>query len=136
MNTHRPTPGNPKAVTLLEMTIVILVLLSLTGISFMSSKKINEWKLGREAGETLRAVYSAQRLYLADRPTAVVANIQASDIIPYLTNGATSIPTVTSLQGAALTIKVNVSPPVINASGGGTYDPSGGSKDSLWDVGQ
>jgi len=123
-------------VTLLEMTIVILVLLTLTGIGTFSSKKIGEWKLGRTAGETLRLVYSAQRLYLADRPTAVVSNIVASDIIPYLTNSATAIPTVTSLEGTALTIKVNVSPPVINAASGDTYDPSGSSTDSLWDVGQ
>lgn len=136
MKSHPLTPGTSKAVTLLEMTVVILVLLTLTGIGTFSSKKIGEWKLGRTAGETLRAVYSAQRLYLADRPTAVVSSISSSDIIPYLTNGATSIPTVTSLEGTALTIKVNVSPPVVNAAGGGVYDPSGGSTDSLWDVGQ
>ena len=118
------------------MTIVILVLLTLTGIGTFSSKKINEWKLGREASETLRAVYSAQRMYLADNPTATVSAITSANIIPYLTNGTTSIPTVKSLEGPSLSIKITVSPPVVISSGGSTYDPSGGSTDSLWDVGQ
>lgn len=135
----KPDPSVPhaaKAFTLLEMTVVILVLLTLTAVGTFSAKSIREWKLGREAGETLRAVYSAQRMFLADRPTTLVTNIQASDIIPYLTSGATSLPTVKSLTGATLTIKVNVSPPVIDSGSGSAYDPSGNSTDSLWDVGQ
>jgi predicted lipoprotein len=97
---------------------------------------MDDWSLGREASETLRAVYSAQRMYLADNPTQAVSTITAAQILPYLQNAPTALPTVKSLTGTALTIRVNVSPPVINAGSGVTYDPSGNSKDSLWDVGE
>ncbi|MEO5716332.1 MAG: type II secretion system protein [Luteolibacter sp.] len=124
------------AFTLLEMTIVLLVLLVMmrTGLFVFSS--MNDWKLGRDACENLRAVYSAQRMYLADNPTVSVTAIASTDIIPYLPNGATAMPTVKSLTGATLSILVNVSPPVINAGSGTTYDPSSSNKDSLWDVGE
>lgn len=123
-------------VTLLEMTIVILVLLILMSTGLVVSAQYRKWQLGRTASETLRNVYSAQRLYLSDNPTVAVADITPADIIPYLTNRETAIPTVESLEGDQLTIKVNVSPPVINDGSDGTYDPSGNSLDSLWDVGQ
>jgi type II secretory pathway pseudopilin PulG len=136
MNAATRTPHTAKAATLLEMTIVIMVLLALVGIGFFTSNKITEWRLGREASETLRTVYSAQRMYLADNPTVNVSAITAAQVIPYLPNRATTLPTVKSLTGANLTIIVNVSPPVINAGGGVTYDPSGNPRDSLWDVGE
>ena len=75
-------------------------------------------------------------MYLADNPTASVSTLTSTLLIPYLPNQATSMPTVKSLTGANLSILVNVSPPVINAGSGTTYDPSGSSKDSLWDVGE
>lgn len=123
-------------VTLLEMTIVILVLLTLVGVGTYSSSKISEWKLGREAGETLRTVHAAQRMYLADRPTTTVSAITAADLLPYMPNGTTSMPTVESLEGTQLGIIVNTNPPVVDAGGGAAYDPSGRSDDSLWDIGQ
>jgi hypothetical protein len=46
------------------------------------------------------------------------------------------MPTVKSMTGATLSVIVNVSPPVINAGSGVTYDPSGSNRDSLWDVGE
>ena len=118
------------------MTIVMLVLLTLIGLGTFSSRKISEWKLGREAGETLRSVYSAQRMFLADNPTTLVSEITAAKIIPYLPNNASAMPTVKSLTGATLGILVNQSPPVINAGSGVVYDPSGSNTDSLWDVGE
>ena len=136
MKMPRHSTFPPRAFTLLEMTIVILVLLTLVGIGVFSSKKMNEWKLGREASETLRTVHSAQRMFLADNPTVLVANITNANIIPYLPNNATSMPTVKSLTGTTLTILVNQSPPVINAGSGVVYDPSGSNTDSLWDVGK
>lgn len=142
MKTPRRTAFPTRGLTLLEMTIVIMVLLSLISVGMFSSRKMTEWKLGREAAETLRTVYSAQRMYLADNPTKLVGAIVADDIIPYLPNGAAAMPTVKSLTGANLGILVNVSPPVINAGAGVTYDPSGPSsdpktyRDSLWDVGE
>ena len=136
MKTPRQSLSASRAMTLLEMTIVILVMLTLIGIGFFSSAKMGEWKLGRLAGETLRSVHSAQRMFLADNPTTLVSNITASKLIPYLPNNATAMPTVESLKGASLGIIVNVSPPVINAGSGVVYDPSGSNTDSLWDVGE
>lgn len=128
--------SNPKSgFTLLEMTIVILVLLTLMGTGLFVSTKYTEWQKGRTASEDLRNVYSAQRLYLADNPTAVVSSITSANIIPYLANGATALPTVKSLADETLTIKVDVTPPVL-LKGTAVYDPSGDSLDSLWDVGQ
>ena len=130
----RPQIRSSRGATLLEMTIVILVLLTLVGIGVYSSGKISEWKLGREAGETLRAVHTAQRLYLADHPTTLVTDITGDDLIPYM-KGYNSIPTVESLDGDQLAIIVNTHPPVVDG-GGMTYDPSGKADDSLWDIGQ
>jgi prepilin-type N-terminal cleavage/methylation domain-containing protein len=121
--------------TLLEMTVVILVLLTLIGTGLFVSNKYNEWQLGRTASEELRNVYAAQRLFLADNPTVAVIDITADDVIPYLTNRGTAIPTVKSLDGDDLPIKVNASPPVILNGAGENYDPSNTTTDSLWDVG-
>ena len=122
--------------TLVEMTVVIMVLLTLLGTGLFVSNQFGNWQLGRAAAEELRSVYAAQRMYLADNPTAVVANITTGQIIPYLPTRATTMPTVKSLTGATLSIRVNVTPPNINNGSGGVYDPSGNPNDSLWDVGQ
>ncbi len=125
-----------KAFTLTEMTIVIVVLLVLMRSGFFVYSKMNDWKLGRDAAESLRTVYTAQRLYLADNPTALVSSLTPALLIPYMPNDAVAIPTVKSLTGATLSMIVNVYPPVINAGTGSTYDPSGSNVDSLWDVGE
>jgi prepilin-type N-terminal cleavage/methylation domain-containing protein len=132
LRSPRPSKGG---FTLLEMTIVIMVLLALMKIGLFTSSKMDEWKLGRAASETLRSVYSAQRMYLADNPTVAVTDLTTALVIPYLPNNVTVMPTVKSLKGTSLPILVNVSPPVINASGV-AYDPSGSNNDSLWDVGE
>lgn len=125
-----------KAFTLLEMSIVLMVMLALVSLGFVSSKKMNEWKLGRGAAESLRSVWTSQRMYLADNPTATVSALTNAVLIPYLPNSATSIPTVKSLTGTTLTILVNRIPPVVNAGSGVPYDPSPTTTDLLWDVGQ
>ena len=122
--------------TLVEMTVVIMVMMTLLGTGLYVSKQYGNWQLGRTAAEDLRTVYSAQRMYLADNPTTVVTNITVSQIIPYLPNRATAMPTVKSLTGATLSIRVNTTPPNIEDGSGGVYDPSGSTSDSLWDVGQ
>lgn len=141
MITPRLSSRSKRAFTLLEMTIVIMVLLALTKIGLFTSTKMDEWKLGRAASETLRGVYAAQRMYLADNPTtAPSALTDATLLLPYMANNAsgalTAMPTVKSLTGTTLGIRFDVSPPVINAGSGVTYDPSGSNKDSLWDVGE
>ena len=50
------------------MTIVIMVLIALISTGMFVTRKMDEWKLGRDASETLRQVYSAQRMFLADNP--------------------------------------------------------------------
>lgn len=129
-----------RAFTLLEMTVVLMVLMSLIGSGLFVSKKVGDWRLGRLAADSLRAVYSAQRMLLADRPTLDVTAITATSdttngILPYLPNNATSLPTVKSLTGATLTFKVNVIPPYFTLNGE-RYDPSDCDDDSLWDVGE
>lgn len=135
MKTPRSSRQSPKAFTLLEMTIVIMMLLALVKIGLFSSKKMDEWKLGRAASESLRQVYSAQRMYLADNPTASITSLTSTLVLPYMPN-TTTMPTVKSLTGTDLGILVNQSPPVINAGSGVRYDPSGSYTDSLWDVGE
>ena len=140
MITPRSSRRSQRAFTLLEMTIVIMFLLALVKIGLFTSTKMDEWKLGRAASETLRGVYAAQRMYLADNPTTAPSALTDALIVPYMANNAagtlTALPTVKSLTGTSLSILVNVSPPVINAGTGVAYDPSGSNKDSLWDVGE
>ena len=142
MKTSRRITSSTKGFTLLELSMVMLVLLSLIGIGLYSSRKMDENRLAREATETLRTVYTAQRMFLADNPTTLVTNITASNLLPYIAGNPTSLPKVTSLTGASLGIMVNVSPPRINAGSGVIYDPSGDPNDAktftdgLWDVGE
>lgn len=136
MNTPRQSSSATGGFTLLEMTIVILVLVTLIGIGLFSYRRMDEWKLGRQASETLRDVYSAQRMFLADNPTTPVASLTAANIIPYLPGQNTVLPTIESMEGTNLGILVNVSPPVINNGAGVAYDPSDDNRDSLWDVGE
>ena len=140
MNTPRQSCRATRAFTLLEMTVVIMVLLALINIGLFSSKKMDEWKLGRAASETLRGVYSAQRMLLADNPTMAPTEITDVLVLPYMAQNASgtpvALPTVKSLTGTNLGILVDVSPPVINAGSRVPYDPSGSNTDSLWDVGE
>ncbi len=136
MKTISPASRSSRAFTLLEMTIVIMVLIALMGLGLFTSRKMDEWKLGRQASETLRQVYSAQRMYLADNPTVAVANLTNTLLLPYMPGTPATMPTVKSMTGANLSLIVNQSPPVINAGSNVVYDPSGSNRDSLWDVGE
>jgi type II secretory pathway pseudopilin PulG len=150
MKTPHPPHQSPKAFTLLETTIVIMVLLALINIGFFASGKMDEWKLGRAASETLRMVYSAQRMYLADNPTTEVKDLTDEMLIPYLPNlGAEAAKkstlvdalktatTVKPITGGSLSFCITdtTSPPYFMQNGI-RYDPSGSNTDSLWDVGE
>ncbi len=124
-----------RGVTLIEMTVVIVVLMTLIGASIYAVGGYKEWKLGAAAAVDLRKVYNAQRTYLAENPTETVASLTAAKVIPYLSDGAASLPTVEALDGTEYTIKVNKSPPVVIDAAGTTYDPSDDPEDGLWDVG-
>lgn len=132
MNTNRSAGG----FTLIELSVVIAVLIALISTGFYSSAAISKWHRGRVASETLRSAYVAQRMYLADYPTTQVSTLTHNRVLPYIPNSPSQFPTVTSLEGATLQIKIDTSPPVINAGDGTAYDPSGNPTDSLWDVGE
>jgi len=132
----RPAPSTRRGVTLIEMSVVICVLLALMSTGLYFSNQIGNWKAGKEAAETLRAVYAAQRMYLADHPTAAVGTLTQEKLLPYMPNHPSVMPTITSLDDEELGINVTVSPPVVDGGGGAAYDPSGSSSDSLWDVGE
>lgn len=125
----------PRAMTLIELSVVILILLSLIGLGMHSTGRLDDWKLGRAAAETLRTVHSAQRTYLADHPTTAVTALTHAALLPYMPGAPAAMPTITALDGRQLTIRVNVIPPVVSGSGTTTYDPSGSSTDMLWDIG-
>ena len=122
--------------TLLELTVVIMVILSMIGATMYFSGNINEWRQGKLGSEALREVYAAQRAFLADNPRRTVGSLTTGELIPYLPNQAAALPTPEALDGSTLVVKVTVSPPVLTTAGGSTYDPSGTTKDSLWDVGE
>lgn len=122
--------------TLIELSIVLCILMALVGTSLLVTSKISDWRRGREAAETLRSVYAAQRMFLADNPSVAVTAITPAQLIPYLPNKAIAMPTVTSLTGQQLAIKVDVSPPVVNGGANIAYDPSKSRSDNLWDVGE
>jgi type II secretory pathway pseudopilin PulG len=134
-NAHPPTTRGG-GFTLLEMTIVILVLLSLVGMVSFSTGAINDWQAGRTASETLRSAYVAQRTYLADHPTTPVSSLTQANLLPYLPMERATFPQIEGLDGTMRNIKVDVSPPVIVDGAGVVYDPSGKDNDSLWDVGE
>ena len=125
----------PAGLTLIELTVVILVLLAMTSLAIYYTGGLDKWNKGKDASEKLRSVHAAQKAFLADNPTVAVSTLTAARIIPYLPSGETSLPTVVSETGAALTIRLTVSPPVLLDGGGVVYDPSGNSNDGLWDVG-
>lgn len=121
---------------MIELTLVIMVLLSFASATLFFAGNIREWRKGKVASESLRSVYAAQRGFLADNPRRTLASLTAAELYPYLPSGATSFPSVENLDGDSLSYNINVSPPVLTGSGGDTYDPSGKSDDSLWDVGK
>ena len=141
-----------KGFTLLEVTVVLVVLLTLIGVGISSFKGYNDWKKGAEAGTRLRAVYSAQLTYLSEHPTKKVEDVKMKSVIEgeygvidYLANGGGFLTSTVSdpadleeidifvldLDGNKLQIKVDKSPPYIT----GDYDPSGNTDDGQWDVG-
>ena len=126
---HRP------GLTLIEMTVVILVLLSLTGASFVSSGSIGDWQKAKAASSILRDVEVAQREFLANNPQRAVSSLTVGEVAGYLPSSPAELPTAVDLDGNTLTINITVSPPVLVSGSGATYDPSSSSTDSLWDVG-
>ena len=140
MKPPHPAPAARGGFTLIELTVVMFILIALLSLGFGMSGAIEKWKKGKEASETLRSVYTAQRLYMADHPTTALNTLTQAMLLPYIPNGSNAFPTSVSLEGAPLFANVRSSPPVWTLTAGGTsgaaYDPSGSPSDSLWDVGE
>lgn len=129
--------------TLLEMTLVISVMLLLITVGLKSTSAFKNYKLARDAADTLRTVYVAQRTFLADNPTTAMSAITPALLLPYVQNSPAVFPTGRSLKGQNLNVFVGSSPPfftttavVSGSAPPARYDPSGSNTDSLWDVGE
>lgn len=134
-NSCLASSGIRSGLTILEMTVVIVVMITLIGISVFALNGYREWQRGTDASRVLRLVYNAQRTYLAEHPTESVSSLTAEKIIPYLSDNSSSMPTAQAMDDSVLTVNVAVSPPVLIHGDGSNYDPSGDSDDGLWDVG-
>ncbi|MFC5049943.1 type II secretion system protein [Rubritalea spongiae] len=124
---------HPSGVTLVELSVVMSILIILVSTTTFSVSAYKNWKVGLEAGEDLKAIYQAQRLYLADHPTESKGNLTTAKIIPYLPdsyNGA--MPVINDLDGTPLVITITEVPPVF-ANG---YDPSPPNNNGVWDAGK
>ncbi len=140
---HLPFPVNTsssfrssfrRGLSLIEITLVIGLMLTLASIVTYSVSSMSNWKKGREAAESLRSVYLAQKSFLADQPSKSFATFTAAELIPYLPGNPGAMPTQTGLSNETLNLNVQVMPPVFR-NGTAAYDPSGSSTDGLWDVG-
>lgn len=134
---HSQVGRNSKGLTLLEMVMIMAILLVLSSIATFSIQAYRDWQAGLKAGEAVKAVYQAQRLYLADNPTTALSAITEPDITPYLPAGYNgAMPVVDGLDGENLGFIIDQSPPYLHDDTDNRYDPSGSTVDSLWDAGQ
>lgn len=122
-----------RGLSLIEMTLVIAIMLMLASIVMYSLSSMGEWKQGRSSGEKLKAVYLAQKGYLADHPTESYGTLTAAKLIPYLPGQGSALPTAKALNDSDLTLEITTMPPTFKLSGS-VYDPSGSSTDGLWDT--
>ncbi len=125
-----------RGTTLIELTVVIMVLMAMIGATMYFGGNIDTWRKGKRASEALREVYAAQRGFLADNPRRNLTSLIGSELVPYLPSRGSTLPTPEALDGTTLTVNVQVSPPKLQKADGTSYDPSGSGEDSLWDVGK
>lgn len=130
----KTSPPSQRAFSLVEITLVIGIMLTLASIITYSVGTLNEWKVGRAVSEDLKAVYVAQKSYLADHPTSLASDFTELKIVKYLPGNLTAMPTAASLDDEELTLSYKVIPPVFKL-GSSNYDPSDSTSDGLWDVG-
>lgn len=121
--------------TLIEISLVIGLLLGLATFATMNIMAVRDWQKGKDAGLALQAVFSAQRSYMADHPAAEIATVSAAKLVPYLPQGWSAIPAVSSLDDDPLAVDHSVMPPRL-LLGGSVYDPTQSGSDGLWDAGQ
>ena len=124
-----------RAFTLIEITLVLAILIGLAAMGSLTATQYWHYRDARDAGDSLRAVKNAQRLYLADHPLDSVANLTQADLLPYMPNSVWPVLPSTVDGSAVPTISFNVFPPVATV-GGTTYDPTPSTTDGLWDSGK
>jgi type II secretory pathway pseudopilin PulG len=135
MNLTFATPHrHEKGLSLVEMSLVIALMLGLATIVTYSISGVLDWRLGRDATEKLRAVYIAQRSFLADRPSKTISTFTTAELIPYLPGTPGAMPTAKAITGQALILNFTTMPPFYMV-GTQRYDPSGSQTDGIWDVG-
>ncbi len=132
LNTSKIYQG---AFTLVEICLVIGLIIALTSFIGMSVVTVRNWQAGKTASLSLQAVYSAQRSFMADHPTAQIGTVSKSQLENYLPQGWSVMPAITGIEGQPLTLDHTVMPPRI-LDGGVVYDPSGKSDDGVWDLGK
>lgn len=134
--THASSPRRrERGFTLMEISLVIALMLGLMSLITMNVSAVSDWQKGKDASLSLQAVFSAQRAYMADHPTASIATVTSTQLVAYLPQGWSAMPTFTSLQSQALTLDHTVMPPRL-LLGNAAYDPSGNTSDGLWDTDQ
>jgi type II secretory pathway pseudopilin PulG len=120
--------------SLIELSFVMFLMVSLAvGMGF-GVTSVQKWKKGKNGSLALQAVYAAQRGYMADHPTADIEAVTSEQLLEYLPQGWSAMPTVPGLSGEPLTVDFTVMPPTL-LSGTSVYDPSGKPDDGLWDTG-
>ena len=105
--------GGRSGVTLIELTVVIFVILSMIGATMYFGGNLSAWKKGKAASESLRAVYAAQRAFLADNPRRTLASLTSAELVGYLPNQSGRMPSIESLDGASLKRYGGIKKPVL-----------------------
>jgi len=123
-----------RGLTLVEISLVIGIMLALASVVTYSITSMTDWQKGRSAAESLKAVYVAQKGYLADHPTRDPSHFTEARILPYLPGRPGAFPEAVDLDGGELELNIESMPPTWQRSGS-DYDPSGKPDDGLWDIG-
>ncbi|MBK1790113.1 hypothetical protein [Persicirhabdus sediminis] len=116
------TRSTKSGTTLIEMTIVIMVILIIMGVATMSMNQYRDWATKQEAIEDLRSVHMSQKAYLADNPTKGPSTLTEALITPYMPNQA-SFPTFKDKDDKPLEVTITTVPPTLSGH------PTGGSDD-------
>ena len=124
-----------RAFTLIEITLVLAILMGLAAIGGITANQYWHYRDARDAGDSLRAVKNAVRLYLADHPLEQISTLTQAEILPYMPNGVWPTLPKTVDGSAVPTISFNVFPPTA-VVGGTNYDPTAATNDGLWDSGK
>lgn len=131
---HSPGNSRCRGLTLVEISLVIGIMLALASVVTYSISSMTNWQKGRTAAESLKAVYVAQKGYLADHPTHDPSHFTQERLLPYLPGRPGAFPEAEDLDGGELQLNFETMPPTWQRSGN-DYDPSDKSDDGLWDIG-